>query len=502
MKKVVLLNIGNDYSRNEWAISVLPPLSVLAVATFLVQHDVPVQVIDVQVDVGFGLTVEADQLISRRVARYLRDQADAIGWVGISQISNTSYGITLAREIHAALPETPIIFGGCYPASDYGSLLQKYPFITAIVRGDGEMAALQISHSLDQGRSFLSEETPNLAWRAGDEIHATPIQTMALDGLPIPDLRLLRNRECYPTAALITSRGCPFQCNYCLENTWRSYTEYPLAWVEQHIAHVRAHAPNARASISDAIFGINPSRTLAICDMLRQHGFGFVIESRVDVLAIDLLPALRQAGLEMIFLGFESASADTLRRMNKVRSVDQARDYLARARAVLQACFENNVSPILGLMIGFPGDSEADLQASLKFVQEVRELYKQVVMQTGSGPGFVPAPQLVRVYSGSPLVARVEQNWPQATLCPEPYEGEKTVVAPSPGLDLDTLNRYIGEIEQLGEYNERTMELMTYFGFSSKELVSRPGLTDDEGITVLNERVRRLNVRMAEAGSS
>jgi len=499
MKKVVLLAVGNDYSRNEWVVSVIPPLSILSVGSFLAQHDVPVELIDVQTDVGFGLTREAEQIVSRRVAHYLRDQAEAIAWIGISQLSNTSSGIILAREIHVTLPETPIIFGGCFPSSSYPTLLRQYPFISAIVRGDGEAAALQISRSLAQGQSFLSEQTPNLAWRENGEIRTTPARPMAVDGLPIPDLRLLHNTSCYSFAAVITSRGCPFRCTYCLESALRPYAEYPLTWVEQHLDHVRAHMPNVRASLVDAIFGINRTRTLQVCNLLRQYGFKFGVESRVDVLAPDLLPSLSQAGLEVVFLGIESASTDTLLRMNKVRSAAQAEEYLRRAIRVLRACFENQVTPILGLMVGFPGDSLADLQATLEFVKEVRQLHDQVTAQTGASPGFIPAPQLTRVYAGSPLAERVEQDWPQATLHSEPYEGEKTVISPSSGLDQDVLKQYIGEIEQLGEYTPHTMELMPYFGFSSKELMSSPGLTDDEGITVLSESVRRLNARAAGA---
>jgi len=167
-KKVVLIASANDFAGNLNVVHMTtllgPPTSILAVGSFLAAHDVPVELIDVQMDFGFGLTRAAERLASQRVAHYLRDQIDTIAWAGISQLSNADSGLALAEEIHAALPGVPIIFGGYFPSSTYRLLLERYPFITAVVRGDGEAAALEISRSLAQCRSFLSEQTPNLGW--------------------------------------------------------------------------------------------------------------------------------------------------------------------------------------------------------------------------------------------------------------------------------------------------------------------------------------------------
>ena len=189
----------------------------------------------------------------------------------------------MAQEIRAALPDMPIILGGYFPSSVYRLLLEKYPFITAIVRGDGEAAALQISSSLARGRSFLSARSPNLAWLDGGEIRTTPVQPVALDNLPILDFRLLRNSSCYQTVNLMTSRGCPFHCNYCLESSMRPYATYPLAWVARQLAHIESELPNTHISISDSLFGVGRKRTLEMCQVMGEHRFTYGVESRVDV---------------------------------------------------------------------------------------------------------------------------------------------------------------------------------------------------------------------------
>lgn len=494
MKKVILLAIGNDCPRDEWADAVLPPLGILAVGSYLVAHDVPVELIDVHMDFGFGLTAAVEQTVAQRVARYLQQQASVIAWVGISQHSNTSSGVTVAQEIHAALPEIPIVFGGYFPSSCYRPLLEEQPCITAIVRGDGEATALEISQSLDQGRSFLSERMPNLAWRDEGNIRTNPIQPIPVDDLPISDFGLLHNPSCYRVLSIITSRGCPFRCNYCLENGMRPYAAYPLDWVTQQLRNMKTRTSTKHTVVHDPIFGVDCKRTLELCRILGGYDFVYGIQSRVDVLTPDIVPALSQAGVESVYFGMESASADTLVRMKKVRSAAEAESYVKKALEVLKSCFENEVVPFLGMMVAFPGDSENDCQATVEFVRRTHQLREQVAEQTGVRTSFVPYGWQTHVYDGSPLAACIDEDFPEVVLCSEPYIGESLVTSPSPGIDLQKVRSYQEEIDSFADQTLRVFELLErYWGFSRREFAeAHPELTDGEGVTVLCDSKKRL----------
>jgi hypothetical protein len=493
-KKVVLLSTGNDYPRYEGHIPVFPPVGILAVGSYLAAHAVPVELIDVQMDIGFGMTSAVERTVCERAARHLRNQADSVAWVGVSQLSNASSAAVLAQEIRAALPDTPIIYGGYFPSCNYEFLLRKYPSITAVVRGDGEAAALQISRSLEGAGSFLDDRTPNLAWLGEDGIRTTRVQPMDLKDLPTLDYRLLRNRSCYQAGSLMTSRGCPFRCNYCQEHGMRPYTVYPADWVARQLGHMEAELRCSRAVLADPIFGVGGDRTREMCRVMSEHRFAFAVESRVDVLSPDLLPLLRQAGIETIFLGIESASPSTLVRMNKVRTAPEAERYLHSAREVLRACFENNIVPSLGLMLGFPGDTEADLRATLEFVKEVDQLHGRVIAGTGVETGFISFSQPTQVYDGTPLADRLEKDF-QVVLGTDSYDGERTVLSPSPGLSMDTVHRYEEEINNLGRYSARVEELAGYYtAFYPRDFAAaHPELTDEQGVTVLCESVQRLS---------
>src|SRR5512136_188163 len=101
MKKAVLINVGYDSPRYEEHLPIAPSLGVLALGSYLAAHDIPVEVLDSQVDFGFGLTPAAQDLVCQRIARYLHQQAGDIAWVGLSMLANTASGVVLAQEINA-----------------------------------------------------------------------------------------------------------------------------------------------------------------------------------------------------------------------------------------------------------------------------------------------------------------------------------------------------------------------------------------------------------------
>jgi anaerobic magnesium-protoporphyrin IX monomethyl ester cyclase len=467
MKKSILIAPANDFAGNQNVVRfttlLAPPMGVLALGSYLNAHDVPVELIDVQVDFGFGLNRQAEHVVHQRVAQYLCEQADDIAWVGVSQLSNASSGIALAREIHRVLPGMPIFLGGYFPSSAYEKLLGNYPFISGIVRGDGERAALCISQDLDRGRSPLRVETPNLVWRTGQEIRGSLSEPMKVDGLPILDFRLLRNPRSYQIIDLVTSRGCPFHCNYCLEGSMRPYGAYSPRWVDSQLTHLEQVTPNDRVFIYDPVFGLGRERTLEMCCLLRGRRFRYALESRVDVLPIDLIPVLHDAGVETIFLGIESASPSTLMRMNKVPSVASAKSYLGRALEVLEACFRSGITPVIGLMLGYPGDSKADYGASLDFVEQVNRLCDRVAVDTELEPGFVPLAFHTKIYDGTALAGQMATEYPEVQVRTEPFIGEQMVLSSSVGLDLEVTELYQAEIVRLGQYTPLALQRLGGF---------------------------------------
>jgi radical SAM superfamily enzyme YgiQ (UPF0313 family) len=277
-----------------------------------------------------------------------------------------------------------------------------------------------------------------------------------------------------------------------MESSMRPYATHPPSWVDRQLAHLENETPNDHVFVYDPIFGLGRERTLEMCRVLDKRRFSYAVESRVDVLSPDLVPVLREAGVETTYLGIESASAETLVRMNKLRSVSDTDKYLAGALAILEACFDHDVMPVIGFMLGFPGDTEADYQATLEFVKRVRRLHDRVIARTGVETGFTLFALYTKIYDGSPLAEHIEA-FPETILRSEPFLGERTVLSPAPGMDLETTKWYQSEIVRHGAYTPSALDrFRSYYSFSMEDfLVEHPELTDEQGVTVLGDSLRR-----------
>lgn len=492
-KKVVLIAPHNDVATfNALARQMTvpgPALGIMTVGSYLAANDVPVELIDVQVDYGVATNPEAARAVYDRITRHLSDQADAISWIGFSHMSSLDNSLPLSQKIHSVLPDIPIVFGGYSAARNHETLLKDYPFVSAVVRGDGERAALQISRSLAKDKSFSSCPSPNLAYRDGGEIRTGRVEPVSLEDYPLLDFGLLRNPGYFPIAYLETSRGCPFKCNYCLEYKMRPYSVLSPAWVERQLDHLKAVFPSKRIVISDPLFAVGRKRVLDLYPVMRGRGNTYFIESRGDVIAPDLIPSMKEAGVEMLWLGVESASPDSLVRMNKIRSQAVADVYLEKTLAVLRACFENDVTPALGIILSFPGDTEPDYEATLEFIKKIEDLHDRITARTGINTGFKATPRGAQIYDGSDLADLMGAVYSDVGVSSTDVIGTRKVIEPSPGVHEDLLHRYQEQIT-LHVANTPLAEerWARYIGRPLDDFVAEhPDLVNEEGVIVLGD---------------
>jgi hypothetical protein len=170
--------------------------------------------------------------------------------------------------------------------------------------------------------------------------------------------------------------------------------------------------------------------------------------------------------------------------------------------AILEACFENDVLPVVGFMLGFPGDTEADYQATLEFVERVRQLHDHITARTGVETGFILFALYTKIYDGSPLAEHID-TFPGAVLRSEPFLGERTVLSSAAGMDLETTKWYQGQIVRHSAYTPSALDrFRSYYSFSMENfLAEHPELTDAQGVTVLGDSLRRFPPEFSAAST-
>jgi anaerobic magnesium-protoporphyrin IX monomethyl ester cyclase len=170
----------------------------------------------------------------------------------------------------------------------------------------------------------------------------------------------------YFSINLVSSRGCPYRCNWCAKPVFGSGYSFRSP---QQTAHEMAHVKNTLGAehiwFADDIFALSPQWTRAFADAVEHAGarVPFKMQSRCDLMTRDTVAALREAGCEEVWMGAESGSQKVLDAMDKgtrVAQIREARENLRRHG--IRACYF--------LQFGYPGETWADIEKTIRMVRE------------------------------------------------------------------------------------------------------------------------------------
>ncbi len=153
----------------------------------------------------------------------------AVEWkpdlVAFSAVTNIfPFALEFARRLKTRI-DVPFVFGGVHP-----TVLPEYVLendeIDYVVRGEGEYALEELAAGVDAKR------INNLCFKENGRVRVNPLRPLIrdLDELPFP-----RKEEFYREGVfkkqlyVITARGCPFRCTYCINDYYRNrlYRELP-----------------------------------------------------------------------------------------------------------------------------------------------------------------------------------------------------------------------------------------------------------------------------------
>ncbi|UIJ73279.1 B12-binding domain-containing radical SAM protein [Aurantimonas sp. HBX-1] len=248
------------------------------------------------------------------------------------------------KEAHQA---TFVVFGGPLASAISSLLLENFPFIDAVIEGEGETALARLAEAIEAEGDLGA--VPSLVRRHDGSIGRGPRAAPAdLDELPHPSrdmIAALRARGLpAPSAYLTTSRGCKAFCTFCtVPNVVRGMGEAtyrmrdPRDVVDEMEACVRDLGVTRFYMADDNFLGYGEAsnrRMIAFADEILRRGLAirFHAECRVDSLVPETLQRLRQAGFDQILFGLESGSAKTLKRWAKGQTVEENEAAMTLAR--------------------------------------------------------------------------------------------------------------------------------------------------------------------------
>jgi anaerobic magnesium-protoporphyrin IX monomethyl ester cyclase len=171
----------------------------------------------------------------------------------------------------------------------------------------------------------------------------------------------------YFSVNLVTTRGCPFHCNWCAKPIWgRRYAMRSPAHVAEEMALMKRTLRPDHVWFADDIFGLQPRWVVDFAREVEERGarIPFTIQSRSDLMTDVAVAGLAQAGCREVWLGVESGSQKILDAMDKGIRIEQTVEATQRLRAAgIRACWF--------LQFGYPGETFEDVLATVRLVREV-----------------------------------------------------------------------------------------------------------------------------------
>jgi anaerobic magnesium-protoporphyrin IX monomethyl ester cyclase len=337
--------------------------------------------------------------------RIRRDKPDVVGFSLIFQYMAPDFGRVIAALRDAGVT-AHFTMGGHYASFEPEEILKRTKGLDSVVRFDGEMTLVKLLHCLGTDSDWRT--LPGLAFRSDkDEIKVAPLARVVedLDNLPLPD----RNSIDYeghpmPTASILGSRGCPWDCSFCSIRPFYEEQGGPLrrlrkpqAIVDEMIdLHRNRKVPIFLFQDDDFLAGGKNAKLWAmeIADLIAAAGFGgeiaFKISCRSDEIQEDILQRLMAGGLTHVYMGVESGDEEGLINMSK-RMKPEAHLRAGRILKQLGLSFD------FGFMMVDPYSTFRSIRQNVDF------------LETFIGDGWTVAPFCRMLpYAGTPIKRKLE----------------------------------------------------------------------------------------------
>lgn len=340
---------------NDNSIFRFPPLGLGYIAQYLKEHGISVQLVDCT------FLSEAAALEKIRLSR-----PDVIG-IQI-MFSMKEKGLWMAHVLRKECKL--LVAGGPLATSDPADFLNSFDVVAI---GEGEQTMLELVNAIQNDDTAKLSKVEGISFKDHGKMVITPARDFLedLDCLPFPARELFDNQAYkdyysskfgYTTTSVITSRGCPFECDFCSRPIFGNrFRSRKAANIVDEVEVVKKLGYD-RIWFADDCFTLNRKRLIEICQELirRNVNIGWECLSRVDTVDLEIAEKMKKAGCVRVFFGIESGNDSILRIMRKKATTKQAKDavYTFKKAGIQVGAF---------FILGYPGESDKTILDSVRF---------------------------------------------------------------------------------------------------------------------------------------
>lgn len=308
-------------------------------------------------------------------------------------IWNIEYIIKLCNDIKIADNNVKILLGGPEVSYESYEFMSKYDFADFIIRDEGEVIFRKFIKSYISNKNFSN--IPSFLYRKDEKIientYEPPIENLAL----IKGAYDIFNKDDVKDKIVYyeTSRGCSYNCAYCLSSITKKVRFFPYEKVISDIKKI-VDAGAKQIKFVDRTFNFDKKRTIDIIKYLCSIDNGsinFHFEITAHILQDDLLDMLKNVrqGLFQFEIGVQSTNKLTIKSVNRVDNFDKIKEKVTKIKSF------GNIHQHLDLIVGLPYEDITSLKKSFNDVMSLRPDNLQL--------GFL------KVLKGSPIKSMTDE---------------------------------------------------------------------------------------------
>lgn len=284
-------------------------------------------------------------------------------------IWNKLFVFKLIRMLKKLRPEAKIVIGGPEVAFDAEKIFSELPEADYIIQGEGEIVFEALLHNIEESNSTIPQ---HIAYK-DSEGHAivnggvTVIDDLSILPFPYPDIEKVIDE--HKIVYYECSRGCPFNCSYCLSGISRNVRRRPLKMVLADLDRfMEAKVPLVK--FVDRTYNLDEEYFLPIMQYLAQAHTEttFHFEIKADILSGKVLEFFKTVpkGRFQLEIGVQSTHQETLTAINRKDN------WQSLAANVQQILTNENMHVHLDLIAGLPFESIREFEKSFNDVYSLQ----------------------------------------------------------------------------------------------------------------------------------
>ena len=347
------------HPRADTSIFRFPPLGLGYIAAYLRQRGISVEI----VDCTFMNQKEA-------LRKIIDSKPKIIGIQSMYSMKEKAMELGKLLKSHCEL----LIAGGALPTIDPKAFLEHFD---VVVIGEGEQTMFELVSQFLIGGELSSVKGICYHEKGTGHVKKTSPRELNkdLNNFPKPSRDLFENNAYksfyskkfgYTTTAIMTSRGCPFSCDFCSKPVFGdNFRTSSISNVVDEIEEVISLG-YSRIWFADDCFTLDRDRLMGICDEIIKRGLriGWECLSRVDTIDMATLNKMKRAGCIRMFFGIESGNDSILILMKKQITTKQVR------RALL-LCKRSGIKAGAFFIVGYPGETNKTVLETINFASSL-----------------------------------------------------------------------------------------------------------------------------------